>query len=148
MSPSDSDRPLQVDPAVAARLRVAWVRAAPVSVSASSAELLGEIDAEGRELRARHSGVAPASIEGLAAARELYKSFGIDPTRQLHWDALRKIEGAQLVDFLAMSLTFDPPVKQGLVEAEDVDTRGKLLLHALNEALMESTSMDSAGPAH
>ena len=67
---------------------------------------------------------------------------------EMHWETLGKIEGAQLVDFLSMSLPFEPSVKQGLVEAQDVDTRGKLLLHALNEALMDSSDLSTSGPAH
>lgn len=39
------------------------------------------MDALAAELARAHSGKQPAEIEGLRAARHLYKAFGIDPTR-------------------------------------------------------------------
>ncbi len=43
--------------------------------------LEAEIAATCAALAARHAGKAPGEIPGLAPARELYKAFGIDPTR-------------------------------------------------------------------
>jgi DNA/RNA-binding domain of Phe-tRNA-synthetase-like protein len=43
--------------------------------------LVEEMDRTAADLATTHTGQAPADIPGLAAARELYKAFGIDPTR-------------------------------------------------------------------
>jgi len=61
------------------RLGLAW--AAPVRVGPSAAELLGELRQLCEELKTRHSGKTPSEIEDLRPARELYKVFGIDPTK-------------------------------------------------------------------
>jgi len=60
---------------------VGSVRAEPVRVEPASDALLSETQALCAELSRRHSGQTPAAIAGLAPARDLYKSFGIDPTR-------------------------------------------------------------------
>jgi DNA/RNA-binding domain of Phe-tRNA-synthetase-like protein len=65
---------------VASLIRIARVTAAPVVTVPSSESLLEEVDRECAKQRARYSGRAPGEIDGLATARSLYKSLGIDPT--------------------------------------------------------------------
>jgi len=72
---------LQIEPALRGIVRVGTLVAEPVSVAPAGAALEGEIAATARELRERFAGRAPAEIEELAAARELYRAFGIDPTK-------------------------------------------------------------------
>jgi DNA/RNA-binding domain of Phe-tRNA-synthetase-like protein len=59
---------------------VAVVEAAPVRVTPAGAQLQAEIAALTARLLAAHAGCSPGEIEGLAPARRLYRSFGIDPT--------------------------------------------------------------------
>jgi len=66
---------------VRARVRLGLVRAEPVAVAAAGPALDEEIRGTAATLAARHAGLAPGAIPGLAPARELYRSFGIDPTR-------------------------------------------------------------------
>jgi len=72
---------LVVEPGLRGLVRLGVVGAEPVEVAATGESLAAEIDALCRELVARHAGRAPGAIPGLAAARRLYRSFGIDPTR-------------------------------------------------------------------
>jgi len=72
---------LSIDPSVARLVRVGVVAAAPIAVEAASVRLEEELDALADELRVRWAGRQPAEIPSLAPARELYKAFGIDPTR-------------------------------------------------------------------
>lgn len=81
MNPSPTRIELRIDPGLKALVRLGVVVGAPIAVAPSGRELIGEIDTLCRELVSLHEGRAPASIPGLAAARRLYKSFGIDPTR-------------------------------------------------------------------
>lgn len=57
------------------------VAAAPVAVGPSSEELLTETATLADGLTRRYAGLKPAEIEDLAHARELYRRFGIDPTK-------------------------------------------------------------------
>jgi DNA/RNA-binding domain of Phe-tRNA-synthetase-like protein len=63
------------------KLRVGRVLAEPVEVAPSSPALLEEIEQLGNTLRGELSGRAPAEIERLRPARELYRAFGVDPTK-------------------------------------------------------------------
>jgi DNA/RNA-binding domain of Phe-tRNA-synthetase-like protein len=72
---------LSLDPALVPVVRVATLRAAPVAVRPAAPPLLAEIAATTAALVARHAGRTPAEIPELQPARELYKAFGIDPTR-------------------------------------------------------------------
>ena len=56
------------------------------------------------------------------------------------WDTLQKFSAAGLIDFLAMTLPFGPLTKQSLVEARDTNVRGKLLMSALADALMDGAA--------
>ena len=51
-----------------------------MGVGPAGAALQAEIVALCSRMTAEHSGRPPASIEGLAPARRLYRAFGIDPT--------------------------------------------------------------------
>ncbi len=79
--PAPAEIALRLDPAVCPLLRVGTIRAEPVHVADAGSSLRSDIADLGAELARRHAGQAPATIEGLAAARELYRAFGIDPTR-------------------------------------------------------------------
>ena len=72
---------LEIDPDLGPAIRVAVVEAAPVAVGPSGPALLAEMEAIRAQLAAEHAGQAPGDIAGLAPARELYRSFHIDPTR-------------------------------------------------------------------
>ncbi len=72
---------LVVSPDVAPLCRVIEVEAEPVAVGPAGAGLEAEMDGLAAEFRKAHEGKAPAEIEGLQPARDLYKAFGIDPTR-------------------------------------------------------------------
>jgi DNA/RNA-binding domain of Phe-tRNA-synthetase-like protein len=73
---------LRLSEELRSRLVLGLLRAEPVEISPSSPALLAETERLGEELRADLGGRAPAEIEGLRPARELYKSFGIDPTKR------------------------------------------------------------------
>jgi DNA/RNA-binding domain of Phe-tRNA-synthetase-like protein len=78
------DRPLivpELSPDLPGPLRLGLVRAEPVAIGASGPDLLAEIEATCAALKAAHARRAPSEIEGLAPARDLYRLFGIDPTR-------------------------------------------------------------------
>ncbi len=62
-------------------LLVGLVRAEPVAVAPAREALTAEIVEACGRLTAQHAGKPPADIAGLAPARELYRAFGIDPTR-------------------------------------------------------------------
>jgi len=72
---------LTIDPAIRAIVRLGLVRAQPVLTAPSSARLSAELDDLAAEYRRRYAGRSPAEIAPLADARELYRAFGIDPTR-------------------------------------------------------------------
>jgi DNA/RNA-binding domain of Phe-tRNA-synthetase-like protein len=114
------------------------VWAAPVAVSAASRDLEDEIAATGERLRREHAGRAPAEIPELQPARELYRIFGIDPTktrpsseallrRVLRSKPLPRISNA--VDLGNwMALLFLLPI--GLYDAREVE--GEVLLRSGN----------------
>jgi DNA/RNA-binding domain of Phe-tRNA-synthetase-like protein len=62
-------------------LRLGLVHAEPIAVGPSGPDLLAEVDSTCGALQAAHAGRAPSEIEGLTPARDLYRLFGIDPTR-------------------------------------------------------------------
>jgi DNA/RNA-binding domain of Phe-tRNA-synthetase-like protein len=62
-------------------VRLGTLVAAPVRVGPPTPALDREIEACARELVAVHAGRAPSDIPALAPARELYRTFGVDPTR-------------------------------------------------------------------
>ena len=72
---------VSIDETIRGLARVALVGARPVLVGPSGPDLLEEMDRVSARLAAAHAGMPPASIPGLAPARDLYRAFGIDPTR-------------------------------------------------------------------
>jgi DNA/RNA-binding domain of Phe-tRNA-synthetase-like protein len=76
-----NDVRLSVDGELHGRLRLGLVAASPVEVGPSSAALIEETERTCEDLRAALAGLQPSEIDGLRPARELYKSFGIDPTK-------------------------------------------------------------------
>jgi DNA/RNA-binding domain of Phe-tRNA-synthetase-like protein len=119
---------------VASRLRVGLVEAEGVTVKGRDPGLWAEIEKVSARLRATHVGQAPAQIEGLQPARELYRSIGVDPTklrpsseallrRVLRGDGLPQINSLVDINNLC-SLEFLLPI--GL---HDLDrTRGAIVL--------------------
>jgi DNA/RNA-binding domain of Phe-tRNA-synthetase-like protein len=63
------------------RVRLGLIQAAPVRVGPASQPLIAAATEVCSRLVERHAGLAPAEIDALQPARELYRSFGIDPTR-------------------------------------------------------------------
>lgn len=63
------------------RVRLGLIHAAPVAVTAAGPALETEIATASRRLAGEHAGKAPGEIDGLQPARDLYRVFGIDPTR-------------------------------------------------------------------
>jgi len=76
-------RPLALSLAagLAGSVRIGTLFAAPVRVTPTAGELESEIERVGAGLRERYAGRAPAEIAELGPARELYRIFGIDPTK-------------------------------------------------------------------
>ncbi|HXV77416.1 MAG TPA: phenylalanine--tRNA ligase beta subunit-related protein [Candidatus Polarisedimenticolaceae bacterium] len=72
---------LRLNPSLRGRVRVGLVVAEPVSIRPAGAALAGLMRETERVMRERYAGRAPGEIEPLAAARELYRGFGIDPTK-------------------------------------------------------------------
>ncbi len=66
----------------ARRLLIAGViHAAPILIGPASPGLVAEMESTAAALASAHAGQSPGAIAGLAPARELYRGFGIDPTR-------------------------------------------------------------------
>lgn len=72
---------IEIDADARRLLRAGVIHAAPVAIGPAGAALRAEMDRIAAALAAEHAGRAPGEIEGLAPARELYRAFGIDPTR-------------------------------------------------------------------
>ncbi len=66
---------------VAGKVVLGLVRAEPVAVAPAGPELEADLEALRAELASRHAGRSASEISGLHPARELYRSFGIDPTK-------------------------------------------------------------------
>lgn len=71
---------LTVDSEIASQVRVGVVEARPVCAGPAGPPLREAIARSIGRLAAAHAGAVPSEIEGLAAARKLYRAFGIDPT--------------------------------------------------------------------
>jgi DNA/RNA-binding domain of Phe-tRNA-synthetase-like protein len=63
------------------KIRVGLLSMSPVRVQPTEGDLADEIESHAADLLRRFGGVAPAQIESLAAARQLYRAFSIDPTK-------------------------------------------------------------------
>src|SRR6266571_9374742 len=72
---------LRIDDDARRLLLAGVVHAGPVDVGPAGPALEAEMERLGAALAREHSGQAPGAIAGLAPARDLYRDFGIDPTR-------------------------------------------------------------------
>lgn len=72
---------LTLAPELEGRLRLGLVAAGSVRVAPSSPGLLEEIAKLAERQKRACEGLGPAQIPELAPARELYKAFGVDPTK-------------------------------------------------------------------
>lgn len=70
-----------IDPQLSGRVRLGALILDAMTVKESDPALAAEIDAYGRELRARYGGVKSGDVPGTEDARTLYKALGIDPTK-------------------------------------------------------------------
>ena len=134
-------RGLRLDAGLAGRVRCgALVAAGPF---AGDAAALGARTAElARELRSRHEGCPPSAVPGLAEARALYRSFGMDPSRHRpSSEALlrRVLQGKELyrigcvVDACNLaSLSFLLPI--GLYDLDRVDGDIALVVGSAGDA--------------
>ena len=81
--PTGSPPPIELtmDPGILPVVRLGCVQGAPVAVGPRG-EGLDEVIADTcRDLTQRYRGRPPGEIDGLARARDLYRAFGIDPTK-------------------------------------------------------------------
>jgi len=129
----DEGKPRRVALSLAAdlvgRVRIGTLAAGPVAVAPTAGELEREIERVSAELAERHAGRAPAEIEGLAPARELYRIFGIDPTktRPSSEKLLRRVLGGRALPRISnavdlgnlLALRFLLPI--GLFDASKID---------------------------
>jgi DNA/RNA-binding domain of Phe-tRNA-synthetase-like protein len=73
---------LTIHESLAGRVRLAALILADLSVRETSAALTAEIEAVCRDLRDRHRGQTSGDVPEVIAARQLYKTLGIDPTKR------------------------------------------------------------------
>jgi Lon protease-like protein len=64
------------------------------------------------------------------------------------WKALEQVSDGGLVTTICMAAPFDPAEKQALLEAENVTTRGKLLIAFLEQALLAGSNDNASQPRH
>lgn len=69
-----------IDPEVAARVRIGTVEAPRIENGPAGPALSAEIALAVGRIAGEFAGLSPGAIPGLAPARRLYRSFGIDPT--------------------------------------------------------------------
>jgi DNA/RNA-binding domain of Phe-tRNA-synthetase-like protein len=72
---------ISMAPELASRARLGVLVLEGVSVREADEALVAEIEAYGRELRARYGTAKSAEVPGAADARSLYKALGLDPTK-------------------------------------------------------------------
>ena len=70
-----------IDEAITPKVRLGLICAEPVAIASGGSDLAAEIDHVCADLESKHCGKSPGEIPGLAAARELYRAFGVDPTK-------------------------------------------------------------------
>ncbi len=71
----------QIAPEVRSLIKLGILWAEPVAVGPSGPALEAELEEQVAILQRRYAGRPPAGITPLAQARDLYRAFGIDPTR-------------------------------------------------------------------
>ena len=72
---------LSLEPGLEQLCLLGLVVAEPVVVGPAGAELIAEFDRLAAQLGKEYAGREPSEIPGLAPARRLYRTFGVDPTR-------------------------------------------------------------------
>jgi len=72
---------LRIDDGARRLLCAGVVHAGPVAIGPAGPALEAELERLGTSLAQAHAGRAPGAIAGLAPARDLYRAFGLDPTR-------------------------------------------------------------------
>jgi DNA/RNA-binding domain of Phe-tRNA-synthetase-like protein len=71
----------EIAPEIRSSVRLGLIHACPVSIGPTQEALQKEIDDLCSSLAAEHAGKPPSEIPGLNHARDLYRTFGIDPTK-------------------------------------------------------------------
>jgi DNA/RNA-binding domain of Phe-tRNA-synthetase-like protein len=71
----------EISPEIAAQVRLGLIHATPVSIGPTQAALQQEIDDLCARRSSEHAGKPPGEIPGIQPARDLYRAFGIDPTK-------------------------------------------------------------------
>jgi len=71
----------EVSEEIRSQVRLGLIHASPVSIGPTQSPLQQEIDALCSRLATDHAGKPPSEIPGLNHARDLYRTFGIDPTK-------------------------------------------------------------------
>jgi DNA/RNA-binding domain of Phe-tRNA-synthetase-like protein len=71
---------LRIDDDARSRVRAGVMHASPVAVAPAGEALVTDMETTAARLLSTHAGQSPGAISGLAAARELYRAFGMDPT--------------------------------------------------------------------
>ena len=138
MTDAGAPSPIVPSPAddLPAPILLGLLRAEPIAAGPSGPRLEEEIEGTCRDFAARFAGKAPSEIPGLAPARDLYRAFGVDPTRtRPSSEALlrRVVQGKSLprilnaVDLCNLcALRFHLPI--GLYDADRI--RGAVTLRA------------------
>lgn len=72
---------VHIEPSIESQVRLGLIHVEPVSVGQSGPELTEEIEQTCKKLVCQHTGKSPGEIPGLGPARELYRAFGVDPTK-------------------------------------------------------------------
>ena len=71
----------EISPDIRSSVRLGLIHATPVSIGPTQAALQKEISDLCTRLSSEHAGKPPSEIPGLHPARDLYRTFGIDPTK-------------------------------------------------------------------
>ena len=73
--------PVSIDAALLGKIRLGVAEIDGVTVREADAALAAEIEAAGKDFRARHPGASSGDVPGVEDARGLYKAVGLDPTK-------------------------------------------------------------------
>jgi Lon protease-like protein len=75
----------------------------------------------------------------LAGLRGYFEIHGI----RVDWENVEEADDERLVNMVAMVCPFEPPEKQALLEAEDLDSRAKTLIALVEMAVLSTANDDS-----
>ena len=75
----------------------------------------------------------------LAGLRGYFEIHGI----RVDWENVEEADDERLVNMVAMVCPFEPPEKQALLEAEDLDARAKTLIALVEMAVLSTASDDN-----